>query len=76
MMRCEKITDPVVQVLGCKRIQFTSSTKERYRMILSDGDHSISFAMLTAQGGIDINSIIKIKRFLLSEIPSIAKGNQ
>jgi succinyl-CoA synthetase beta subunit len=76
MMRGEKLTDPVVQVLGCKKIQSASSTKERYRMILSDGDHSISFAMLTAQGGIDVNSIIKIKRFLLSEIPSAVKGNQ
>jgi hypothetical protein len=45
-------------------------------MIVSDGDYSISFAMLTAQGGIDVNSIIKIKRFVLSEIPSTAKGNQ
>jgi succinyl-CoA synthetase beta subunit len=76
MLRGEKLTDPVVQVLGCKRIQSTSSTKERYRMIVSDGDYSMSFAMLTAQGGIDVNSIIKIKRFLLSEIPSTVKGNQ
>jgi succinyl-CoA synthetase beta subunit len=76
MLRGEKLTDPVVQVLGCKRLQCTSCTKERYRMIVSDGDYSISFAMLTAQGGIDVNSIIKIKRFVLSEIPSTAKGNQ
>ncbi|KAB0796289.1 hypothetical protein PPYR_10350 [Photinus pyralis] len=79
-----KVEDAIMQVLGTKRIASgSSSDKERYRLLLSDGKYLISFAMLTTQnndkivnGELSDNSIIKIKKYITSVINNVGKVNK
>ncbi|KAJ8958164.1 hypothetical protein NQ318_006103 [Aromia moschata] len=82
IMKGGEYTAPIMQVLGIKKINSGSADKERYRMLLSDGKNTISFAMLTTQlkdavgsGGIPIFTIIKINRFITSVINNSGKGD-
>lgn len=75
--------EPIMQVLGSKKIASSSSDKERFRILLSDGKYLISFAMLTTQinervvsGELPDFSIIKIKRYITSVINNAGKGNK
>lgn len=65
------VVDPIVQVLGCKKIQSSNTDNNRFRILMSDGNHTISFAMLTTKindsvgkDGIPQYTIIKIKKFV------------
>lgn len=69
--------EPVVQVLSVKRMNSgTGQTdKDKYRALLSDGQCTVSFAMMTASvyakagaNGLPKFSIIKIVRFITSVI--------
>ncbi|KAJ8953979.1 hypothetical protein NQ314_007172 [Rhamnusium bicolor] len=82
IMKGGDVHQPVMQVLGSKKINSGSSDKERYRILLSDGKNSISFAMLTTQindkvgcGGISTFSVIKIDRYITSVINNTGKGD-
>ncbi|KAF5306707.1 hypothetical protein FQR65_LT07262 [Abscondita terminalis] len=83
IMKGGEIENPIMQVLGSKRIASGSSDKERYRLLLSDGKHLISFAMLTTQindkitkGELSDNSVIKLNRYITSVINNTGKGNK
>ncbi|KAF2901892.1 hypothetical protein ILUMI_04293 [Ignelater luminosus] len=83
IMKGDQIEDPIMQVLGSKRIASTSADKERFRLLLSDGKYLVSFAMLTTQindkivnGELVDNTIIKVKRFITSVINSGGKSNK
>lgn len=75
-MHGAEVKDPVMQILGSKRVTSHQGDKERYRLLLSDGKHFISYAMLSVQvhdavGGstqIPDNSVIKLKRYITSVI--------
>lgn len=69
---------PVMQVLGSKKIAGTG-TNDRYRLLVSDGKHTHSFAMLATQlndklitGELSDYSVIKVDRF----ITSVLKNNE
>ncbi|XP_072382559.1 replication protein A 70 kDa DNA-binding subunit isoform X1 [Diabrotica undecimpunctata] len=73
--------NPIMQVLGSKKINAGLGDKERIRILLSDGKYTISFAMLTAQindrlgpNGVETFSIIQIDRYVTSIINNSGKG--
>ncbi|KAG5891263.1 hypothetical protein JTB14_019670 [Gonioctena quinquepunctata] len=74
--------NPIMQVLGSKKINSGAADKERYRILLSDGKNTISFAMLTTPikdkpgtSGIENFSVIKISKFITSIINNSGKGD-
>lgn len=82
-MKGGQLNDVIMQVLGSKRISPSSSDKERYRLLLSDGKFVISFAMFTTQVGdhavsseIPTFSVIKIKRYITSVINNTGKSDK
>lgn len=82
-MRGGNIQDPIMQILGSKRIASACTDKERFRLLLSDGTNLISYAMLTthindqvANGEIMDNTIIKVKKYITSVINNAGKGNK
>lgn len=63
---------PVMQILGNKKIQ-GSGANDRFRLLLSDGKHSLSFAMLATQlndklinGELSDYSVVQVDRFITS----------
>ncbi|CAH0398399.1 unnamed protein product [Chilo suppressalis] len=73
---------PVMQVLGSKKIQ-GSGANERYRLLVSDGKHSHSFAMLATQlndklitGELSDYSVVQIDRFVTSLLKNTGKGEK
>lgn len=77
-----QIVDPVMQVLGSKKI-IGNAEKERYRLLVSDGKYQISFAMIATQindkitsGELSVNSIIKVKKYITSMINNSGKGDR
>ncbi|KAH1028515.1 replication protein A 70 kDa DNA-binding subunit [Dendroctonus ponderosae] len=77
IMQGEDITGPVVQVLSVKKINTGSGNpdKDRYRVFLSDGQYTVSAAMMTApvyakagEKGLTKFTIMKIERFITSVI--------
>lgn len=72
MMRGAKIEEPIMQLLGCKKIP-SHSEKDRYRMILSDGHNLMSYAMLHTHmhslgPEITKHSIVQLKKYVTSVI--------
>lgn len=79
-MRGGDYSSPVMQVLGSKKISSNVPEKERYRILLSDGRHTISFAMVTTQvndepGGPATFSVIRINKYITSVINNSGKGD-
>lgn len=78
-MRGGDYSSPVMQILGSKKITSSTPDKERYRILLSDGRHTISFAMLTTQTGVgqcpENFSVIRIDKFITSVINNAGKGD-
>ncbi|XP_034832124.1 replication protein A 70 kDa DNA-binding subunit [Maniola hyperantus] len=73
---------PVMQVLGSKKIQ-GSGANERYRLLVSDGKHSHSFAMIATQlnellisGELSDYSVIQINKFITSVLKNTGKGEK
>lgn len=73
---------PVMQVLGSKKIQ-GSGANERFRLLVSDGKHYHSFAMLATQlndklitGELSDYSVVQIDRFVTSLLKNTGKGEK
>lgn len=67
------VDEPVMQILGSKMMSVADQDKERFRILISDGRHQISFAMLATQlndkifsGELSNNSVIKVKKYITS----------
>lgn len=82
IMNNEEVKDPVMQVLGVRKITATGAN-ERYRLLVSDGQHINSFAMLATQlngmvssGEITEFAILKIKRHIISNLTDRSKGSK
>jgi len=67
--------NPVVQVLGVKKLPAQSGGQERYRLVLSDGVHYYTSAMLGTQlndrvgeDSIEVKSVIQITRYTCNVI--------
>jgi replication factor A1 len=74
LMLGETIQPPILQVLGVRKLIHPGST-DRYRIMLSDGIHSINFAMLATQhnhkiegGEIQDNAIIRLSHHITSKL--------
>jgi len=73
-----EVSDPVMQVLGYKKI--AGSGTERYRILLSDGQYSNSFSMLATQLNHMIHdkqleqfTIVKINKFICNQVAGQTK---
>lgn len=77
----EQVENPVVQILGCKKIPGSEGAADRYRLLVSDGKYMITFAMLAAQlnnvvasDKLPTNTIIVIRRYITSNIQTNNKS--
>lgn len=82
IMNNEDVKDPVMQVLGVRKIT-AAGANERYRLLISDGHNLNSFAMLATQlnnmvssGQLTEFSILKIKRHIISNLTDRTKGSK
>ncbi|XP_050528390.1 replication protein A 70 kDa DNA-binding subunit-like [Daktulosphaira vitifoliae] len=82
LMNNEEVKEPVMQVLGSRKIA-ASGTDERYRLLISDGLNHNSFALLASQlngmvssGELSDFAIIKIKRHIISNVTDRTKSNK
>jgi len=73
-----EVADPVMQVLGYKKI--AGSGQERYRILLSDGQNSNSFSMLATQLNHMIHNkeleqftVVKINKFICNQVAGQTK---
>lgn len=76
------IDKPVVQILGSKKIPGPEGT-DRLRLLVSDGKHLNSFAMLATQlndlhakGELDENTIVRLDRYCTSMVNKSEKGER
>lgn len=73
---------PLFDPQGSKKIS-GAGDNERYRLLVSDGVHVNSFAMLATQlndkirnGDLADNTIVRIKRYITSVVPNSGKGEK
>lgn len=81
MMQGGDYEQPVMQVLGIKKVVTGGTDKQRHRILLSDGRHSVSFAMLTTQllekvGPVTPMTVVRVQRFITSVVNNSGKGDQ
>lgn len=74
IMNGEDVDEPILQILGHKKLS-SSSSGDRYRLLLSDGVMSNSFTMLATQLNdlitnniLSEHSIVQIKRYAISMV--------
>uniref|UniRef100_A0A1B6CV81 Replication protein A subunit n=1 Tax=Clastoptera arizonana TaxID=38151 RepID=A0A1B6CV81_9HEMI len=77
-----EVVNPVMQILGSKKIA-GNAANERYRLLVSDGVHLNSFAMLATQlnekvtsGELADYSIVKINRHIVSMVNNQGRGEK
>lgn len=82
MMNNVEIKDPIMQVLGVRKIT-AAGANERYRLLISDGHNLNSFAMLATQlnhmvasGELTEFAILKIKRHIISNLTDRNNGSK
>lgn len=81
IMGGQEVANPVMQILGTKKIPGGST--ERYRVLISDGVNINSFAMLATQlndlitdGSLPEFTIVQIKRYIVSGVNSNSATNR
>ncbi|CAB4055850.1 unnamed protein product [Lepeophtheirus salmonis] len=69
----DRVENPVLQILGNKKINGSSS--DRYRLLISDGDYSNSFAMLATQmndkihnGQLENYTVVSVKKYVCNNM--------
>ncbi|XP_063228748.1 replication protein A 70 kDa DNA-binding subunit [Bacillus rossius redtenbacheri] len=82
IMRGGNVENPVVQILGHKRMG-AEGVGERFRLLVSDGRHLNSFAMLATQlnakvtsGELEDFTVVQIRRHITSMINNTGKGEK
>ncbi|XP_069686364.1 replication protein A 70 kDa DNA-binding subunit isoform X2 [Periplaneta americana] len=77
------VEDPVMQILGHKKIAGTSASSDRFRLLVSDGKHLNSFAMLATQLNDKVTSgelcdftVIQITRYITSMVSNADRGDK
>ncbi|KAH8359920.1 hypothetical protein KR093_009579, partial [Drosophila rubida] len=82
IMHGEDVPQPVLQILGIKRIN-TNSDQERYRLLMSDGKYYNSYAMLASQlnemqhkGLLNENTIVRLDKYMTSMVGKEGSGKR
>ncbi|XP_030553841.1 replication protein A 70 kDa DNA-binding subunit [Drosophila novamexicana] len=82
IMNGEDVSQPVLQILGIKRIN-TNSDQERYRLLMSDGKYYNSYAMLASQlnemqnrGLLNENTIVRLDKYMTSMVGKEGSGKR
>lgn len=80
IMHGDDVPQPVLQILGIKRIN-TNSDQERYRLLMSDGKYYNSYAMLASQlnemqhkGLLTENTIVRLDKYMTSMVGKEGSG--
>ncbi|XP_052800689.1 replication protein A 70 kDa DNA-binding subunit-like [Mya arenaria] len=67
--------EPLIQIVGTKLISGGSGGSDRYRLLLSDGKHSYSHAMLATQlntkmasGEMDNHCVVRVKQYICNTL--------
>lgn len=75
IMKGGDVFEPLMQVLGSKKMNSSIKDSERYRLLISDGKYKVNIAMYTVQmsdenveHALEMFSIIKLKRHLSNVI--------
>uniref|UniRef100_A0A182QCD7 Replication protein A subunit n=1 Tax=Anopheles farauti TaxID=69004 RepID=A0A182QCD7_9DIPT len=83
IMQGNELENPVVQILGSKRIAGSGEQSERFRLLISDSKSLYSFAMLGTQlndlhrqGKLPDYTIIRIDRYTTSVVNRNEKGEK
>uniref|UniRef100_A0A182JRW5 Replication protein A subunit n=1 Tax=Anopheles christyi TaxID=43041 RepID=A0A182JRW5_9DIPT len=83
IMQGNELQNPVVQILGSKRIAGNGEASERFRLLISDGKSLYSFAMLATQlndlqkqDKLPQYTIIRIDRYTTSVVNRNEKGEK
>uniref|UniRef100_A0A182SD56 Replication factor-A protein 1 N-terminal domain-containing protein n=1 Tax=Anopheles maculatus TaxID=74869 RepID=A0A182SD56_9DIPT len=83
VMQGNELPNPVVQILGSKRIAGSGEQSERFRLLISDGKSLYSFAMLATQlndlqkqDKLPQYTIIRIDRYTTSVVNRNEKGEK
>uniref|UniRef100_A0A182MBH5 Replication protein A subunit n=1 Tax=Anopheles culicifacies TaxID=139723 RepID=A0A182MBH5_9DIPT len=83
IMQGNELPNPVVQILGSKRIAGSGEQSERFRLLISDGKSLYSFAMLATQlnelqkqDKLPQYTIIRIDRYTTSVVNRNEKGEK
>uniref|UniRef100_A0A182Y582 Replication protein A subunit n=1 Tax=Anopheles stephensi TaxID=30069 RepID=A0A182Y582_ANOST len=83
VMQGNELQNPVVQILGSKRIAGSGEQSERFRLLISDGKSLYSFAMLATQlndlqkqDKLPQYTIIRIDRYTTSVVNRDEKGEK
>uniref|UniRef100_A0A182VRB5 Replication protein A subunit n=1 Tax=Anopheles minimus TaxID=112268 RepID=A0A182VRB5_9DIPT len=83
VMQGNELPNPVVQILGSKRIAGSGEQSERFRLLISDGNSLYSFAMLATQlndlqkqDKLPQYTIIRIDRYTTSVVNRNEKGEK
>ncbi|XP_321709.5 replication protein A 70 kDa DNA-binding subunit [Anopheles gambiae] len=83
IMQGNELQNPVVQILGSKRIAGNGEQSERFRLLISDGKSLYSFAMLATQlndlqkqDKLPQYTIIRIDRYTTSVVNRNEKGEK
>lgn len=73
---------PIIQMLGTKKIQ-GNDAGDRYRLLVSDGKYTYSFAMLATQlnimllsGELTDYSVIQVDQFVTTLLKNVGKGEK
>ncbi|GAA5841988.1 hypothetical protein JCM11251_001438 [Rhodosporidiobolus azoricus] len=64
--------DPVLQVLSVKKVNQTGQGTDRYRLILSDGDHFVQAMLTTTLNGLVTGDEPAISKFSIVKLPGYA----
>lgn len=77
------VDEPIVQILGHKKLAGTTAGSDRFRLLISDGRHLNSFAMLATQLNNQVTSgelcnftVVQITRYITSMVTNLDKGEK
>lgn len=78
-----QVEKPIMQVLSSKQVNANQPDKMRFRLLLSDGIYTISFAMVTthisdqnASGEIPDYSVIRVNNYITSVINNTGRSGE
>lgn len=82
VMQGGNVSNAILQVLSAKKIVSPTLNQNRYRLLLSDGKHSINSAFFSfsineshLEAAAEINSIIKVNQLISNVINVPGKGD-
>ncbi|GAA5987161.1 hypothetical protein JCM11641_002150 [Rhodosporidiobolus odoratus] len=64
--------EPILQVLSVKKVNQTGQGHDRYRLILSDGDHFVQAMLTTSLNDLVLGDTPEVQKFSIVKLPTYA----